>query len=256
MWYVDLGNLPVGYVIIQKKDGEYIRDPEGIFYKFTRNANSKYVCVEADYVDGNTPHKGWKTCSSRSGVFVCDEKGRLRRFIRSERNGIHLAQIGELRSGGFIFKDLIIPEGIRQIGSIGTHSFIDDYAGDGFKNIIVLDEIQFPNSLKIMGFGCFYNSCLPDVVFPESLEKLDGYAFAGSRIRKLTIPANMKKVTVHYEGVMDPAQYPRDDELWITGRSFKEAEIEELACPEDFNKWPLMPEAGIVQIKRAAKRIL
>lgn len=259
--YIDLNYLKDDCHVVQKQDGEYICSPCGGLMKITRTENSSIVCVMARPWDIDSFMKGWNWFDSPSGRFICDEKGRLRAFLQSQFSSIDPADMQNFCQvlsvlDTHIYRNLIIPEGVRQIGHVGMNPSDDERSVIGFKTIVVLDEIKFPDSLKTIGYRCFSDSCLPEVVFPASVEKLDGCAFANSRIGKLTIPPNMKKVTVDYQGVINPTRHPMDDELWIVGRNFKAALIHELICPEGFSKLPLMPEAGIEQIKRAAKKIL
>jgi len=272
--YFDLKELHESYHIEADQNGEYICRADGILYRFTRMEDGETVVVDTN--DRNVAYakltKDWDLFYSRSGGFLCDREGRLMKFCPDEKNSVrHTNAIAASHKEIYsqILKDLIIPEGVRQIGS-PDHIF---GTREVFRHIIVLDKIRFPDSLEVIGSCEFANSCLPEVILPSSLKILGSYTFGSSRIRELTIPSDMKLPEICYskrtsEPKIDvwiggkhlkmsppprpvPAfanMEPKRDELRIEGRCFTDAEIDKLICSED-----LIPSSIIHNARRIGK---
>lgn len=231
--------LPYGFRIKRLEQEQFIQAPDGTLFPY-RSLGGRALECQVDLLKWRIVPEGWKMFRSPSGEFLCDENGYLKGFYPAEGNDISLKNdLGATIRR--IYQHLIIPEGIREIGQ----AFLAPDAVWWFRDLTVVEQLRFPASLRRIGDCCFANGSFHTVEFPARLEKLDAFVFGGSKIQKLIIPDKMKTVVICYDGAVDPERNPPDGVLWIVGRDFKEAWIEELICPEEFEVYPLMPEARI-----------
>ena len=132
-----------------------------------------------------------KFLTNETGVFGVDDEGTLHYFEAEKARDEH------------ILKRLIIPEGVVTIPD------------DSFRYYVVLWELKFPDSLKVLGTndGCAFANChLPDVILPKGLEKLGMFSFGSSVMRSLSIPKELRSTYL---------------------RQFKGAEMETLYLPRE-----------------------
>lgn len=120
--------------------------------------------------------------SSESGLFVCDEYGRLNGFYPSTHNILNEQKVREVYTFGKSYyrpcvHSLIIPEGVTSL----EHEF--------FRGGLVKDQIYFPQSLVSLGDrwnpGVFSDSCLPDIIIPDNVRSIGEFAFGNSTIRSV-----------------------------------------------------------------------
>ena len=81
-------------------------------------------------------------------------------------------------------RHLIIPSGVKSISA------------EFFRYGCVDEHIEFPDTLISIGedaHGCaFANSCLPDVVIPDSLKNIGVFAFGHSVIKSVRFPLGLR----------------------------------------------------------------
>ncbi len=131
---------------------------------------------------------------SESGTFYTDENGIVVEFKPSIDNPITETKVDEPRAyNGYIIEKsishLIVPEGIK--------GFKDDF----FRGIAVKDSFSLPDGLLYIGnschdpnsHGCVFAKCrLPEVCIPDTVIELGMYAFGGTHIEHLIIPATVR----------------------------------------------------------------
>ncbi|MBR3310710.1 MAG: leucine-rich repeat domain-containing protein [Solobacterium sp.] len=78
-------------------------------------------------------------------------------------------------------KDVVIPEGVREIG---------DYA---FYGAHMMETVSFPDTLKAIGMNAFYDcACLKEAILPESLEYLAPAVFSRcSGLKRVWLPDSL-----------------------------------------------------------------
>ena len=72
-----------------------------------------------------------------------------------------------------------LPEGLHTIG---------DYA---FYNCAALTTVNFPSTLRTIGYQAFTGSGITSVTLPEGLTSIGGFAFYGCKISEVTIPSTV-----------------------------------------------------------------
>ena len=134
---------------------------------------------ENEYV--NT-YNSYKILRNESGMFECNDDGKLLRFYPSAQNLLDETIVKKTNSFGKSFfkpsiHSLIIPEGVTAIGR--------DFFSDG----IVEDTIHFPETLCSIGKGpevrVFADTHLPDIIIPERVNMIGALAFENSVIRSV-----------------------------------------------------------------------
>lgn len=118
---------------------------------------------------------------SESGKFLCHNG-----IVFSFEPCLSNIEEGSVEIDGMIHdavKTLIIPSGVK------------GFASDFCRNLVVSDIFILPDTIVSIGDdtfdgGCvFANTKLPEVIIPESVKMIGSYAFGGSHIEKLIIPA-------------------------------------------------------------------
>lgn len=121
---------------------------------------------------------------NESGVFECNDKGKLLRFYPDSQNLLDEAKVRETYTFGKSYykpciHSLIIPEGVTSL----EHEF--------FRGGLVQDNVQLPNSLVSLGDKwnpcVFSDSCLPELIIPDNVNLIGEFAFGNSRIRSLRL---------------------------------------------------------------------
>ncbi len=171
------------------------------FYRDDRGNPDEFVCS----------YNGYKIYRSESGLFECDNQGKLLKFFPDSENIMEETKVKEIyRLGGETLKDyyrpcvhtLIIPEGVT--------SFRSGF----FRGGLVNDIIRFPSTLKQIGSDyedcVFAESFLPEVFIPRTVNTIGKFAFGKSHVKKLIL---------------------EDDIHYIYSRQFKESVIEKLVIP-------------------------
>ena len=122
--------------------------------------------------------------SNESGVFECNDEGKLLRFYPDSQNLLDEAKVRETYTFGKSYykpciHSLIIPEGVTSL----EHEF--------FRGGLVQDVIQLPSTLVSLGDkwnpGVFSDSCLPEIVIPDNVNSIGEFAFGNSRIKSLRL---------------------------------------------------------------------
>ena len=193
---------------------------------------------------------------NESGIFTCDAEGRLLKYECSPENRLELSDCRDKFSifgedwmepednrKGKTIKRLVIPSGVRQIGSCSIHF---EEGGISFEKYVVRDEIVFPETLKIIGNNIFQNTMLPEVRFTSALNCIGSYSFFCAMIRKLVLSSDIKPVyryfysdSVYPYFIGDPTQgcieitkeELLETHLCLGGRQFKNACIDTLVLP-------------------------
>ena len=120
---------------------------------------------------------------------------------------------------------VVLPEGIRYLGR------------NAFYDCETLSEINFPNSLEEIGTYCFYNTGFTEVVLPDTIKTLDGYAFSNCKrlirldLRKTNIKWSFGcfEDCVNLTEIMLPESMER-----IPGSMFKGCtSLVEITCPKN-----------------------
>lgn len=161
---------------------------------------------------------------SESGSAVCNWEGVLEEF--------HVIVDYELsttlQQRKTVFRNLIIPEAVVQIGDRG----FEFSKLPTLHDLIVAEKLVFPKSLQVIGAHAFSGSIIMDMELPSSLKAFGPGPLMCCYIDKLRIPADM----------------PRPNQLKKAGRQFKETIIHTLYVPSDYPYDELMPEAMINQV--------
>lgn len=128
---------------------------------------------------------------SESGVFFLDEHGIVEHFEPSIDNPF----IDERTEKGSVvtqksIRSLIVPEGVR--------GFVSEF----MRRVRVLERFELPNGLLCIGNNsfsiedeqhCVFANCiLPSVVIPETVQVIGDFAFGGSHIDYLQLPATLR----------------------------------------------------------------
>lgn len=148
-----------------------------IFVNFHRDENHK----NNEYTNS---YNSYKILKNESGVFECNDEGKLLRFYPDSNNLIDGAKVRETYTMGKSYykpciHSLIIPEGVISL----EHDF--------FRGGLVQDEVQFPSTLVSLGDKwnpcVFSDACLPEIVIPDNILSIGEFAFGNSRIKSLRL---------------------------------------------------------------------
>ena len=128
---------------------------------------------------------------SESGVFFLDEHGIVEHFEPSTDNPF----IDERTEKGSVvtqksIRSLIVPEGVK--------GFVSEF----MRGVRVLERFELLNGLLSIGNNsfsiedeqqCVFANCiLPSVVIPETVQEIGNFAFGGSHIECLQLPATLR----------------------------------------------------------------
>ena len=128
---------------------------------------------------------------SESGVFFLDEHGIVERFEPSINNPFknERTEKGDIVTQRSI-RSLIVPEGVK--------GFVSEF----MRGVRVLEQFELPNGLLSIGNNsfsiedeqqCVFANCiLPSVVIPETVQEIGNFAFGGSHIECLQLPATLR----------------------------------------------------------------
>ena len=128
---------------------------------------------------------------SESGVFFLDEHGIVERFEPSIDNPFknERTEKGDIVTQRSI-RSLIVPEGVK--------GFVSEF----MRGVRVLERFELPNGLLSIGNNsfsiedeqqCVFANCiLPSVVIPETVQQIGNFAFGGSHIECLQLPATLR----------------------------------------------------------------
>ena len=206
---------------------------------------------------------------NESGIFICDEEGRLLRYECSPENRLALSDCSqrfrvfgqdwenENRKDKSIRK-LVIPSGVRQIGS--CTSVYREKGDISFEDYVVRDEIVFPESLKIIGAAVFESAMLPEVRFSSALNVIGAASFFDCRICRLILSSDIKPIYGYYysdqahpyfkdipgQGAVEITENELLEQyLCFGGRQFKYAHIDTLMVPDGYEYMSLLSESDI-----------
>lgn len=127
-------------------------------------------------------YNSYKIIKNESGLFECNDEGKLLRFYPDSQNLLDEAKVSKTYTFGKSYykpciHSLIIPEGVTSL----EHDF--------FIGGLVQDVIQLPSTLVSLGDkwnpGVFSDSCLPEIVIPDSVHSIGEFAFGNSRVKSL-----------------------------------------------------------------------
>ena len=157
---------------------------------------------------------------SESGLFECDADGMLLKFYPASDNIITEPRIRERYDYTTDYynphiRHLIIPSGIKSIPA------------EFFRYGCVEEHIEFPDTLISIGedsHGCaFADTCLPDVIIPDSVKDIGVFAFGHSVIKSVRLPLGLS---------------------CLYARQFKGAHIETLYLPKTKEEYAYQPEVS------------
>ncbi len=95
---------------------------------------------------------------------------------------------------GNYIRSVVVSEGITHIGSDAFGSFTM------FGILFQLKHVKLPRTLKSIGTCAFANAeSLTSIVLPDGLVSIDSYAFSGTKLTSLHLPASLKEIG--YEGL-------------------------------------------------------
>ncbi len=95
---------------------------------------------------------------------------------------------------GNYIRSVVVSEGITHIGSDAFGSFTM------FGILFQLKHVKLPRTLKSIGACAFANAeSLTSIVLPDGLVSIDSYAFSGTKLTSLHLPASLKEIG--YEGL-------------------------------------------------------
>lgn len=129
-------------------------------------------------------YNSYKIIKNESGLFECDDNGKLLKFYPDSHNLIDEAKVRETYTFGKSYykpcvHSLIIPEGVTSL----EHEF--------FRGGFVKDQLYFPQTLVSLGDkwnpDVFSDSCLPEIVIPENVHSIGEFAFGNSYIKSLRL---------------------------------------------------------------------
>ena len=129
-------------------------------------------------------YNSYKIIKNESGLFECDDDGKLLNFYPDSHNLIDETIVRETYTFGKSYykpcvHSLIIPEGVTSL----EHDF--------FRGGLVQDDILLPSSLVSLGDkwnpGVFSDACLPELIIPDNVNSIGEFAFGNSRIKSLRI---------------------------------------------------------------------
>lgn len=154
-----------------------------VFVNFHRDENrnrDEYYCS----------YNSYRIFRSESGVFECDDDGKLLQFYPDINNLLDEPEIRYRNIYGKIYfipsvHSLVIPEGVTCIG--------DDF----FRCGLVKDVIVFPKSLKAIGYCAFADSSLPDVAISNNVSKIGDFAFGNSIIHSIRLTSKIESSDSH-----------------------------------------------------------
>lgn len=146
-----------------------------VFVNFHRDEDRN----ENEFVNS---YNHYKILKSESGMFECDDEGKLIRFYPEPQNLLDETIVREtytFRKSFFnpCVRSLIIPEGVTAI----SEGF--------FINGFVMDTIRFPNTLCSIGnradSNVFAEARLPDIIIPDKVNMIGSFAFGNSIIKSI-----------------------------------------------------------------------
>lgn len=185
---------------------------------------------------------------NETGTYFCDEAMCLSAMEPQQANRLYCPPFGPrphglgLKSGvgerqAYAVRDLIIPEGIRGIGSTEPHSL-----DRPFCDTVVIGKLRFPSTLESLGENAFSNSLIMELELPGTLRYIGSGALMHCYIQTLRIGADLR------EPVYGRYENRRPEALTCGGRQFKESIIGTLIVPANYPYKRLMPETLIDQV--------
>jgi len=93
-----------------------------------------------------------------------------------------ITHIEDYTFSGCLFECVDIPSSVVEIGS---NCFSDNRR---------LKEVNFGNSLVVLGLGAFSNTSIDKVSLPESLKKIDACVFQSTELSSIYIPASVSEI--------------------------------------------------------------
>ena len=150
--------------------------------------NGYYIFVRAhDYRESDenffrNTYQEQRVYESESGLFMCDDDGKLLRFFPAKENLLDKVVVREHYTYNVAYyqpcvKTLIIPEGIT--------SFAEEFFCEGY----VQDFVSLPESLHSIGnemnYNVFAGAHLPEIIIPKNVNMIGAFAFGNSIIRSV-----------------------------------------------------------------------
>ena len=184
-----------------------------------------------------------------SGVFFCDEFGGLIHFAPTKDNILSAEEaiskcdwedkeeLKRKHDDCVFLEHLEIPEGVRSIGRT-----VDIYRVNvgfdpecfNFRNTVVMNEIVFPESLKVLDRFAFYRCSIKEMTIRKTLCALAQYAFGGCHIDTLTIEKRDALLDITEEELPCCSFYDSGLNLWLVGREMIAALIDHLRIASDY----------------------
>lgn len=86
-------------------------------------------------------------------------------------------------------QQVVYKEGIVHTGGAEASSYL-------FGGNPIINRVSLPHTLKHIGYKVFYNcKDLTEIIIPEGVTDIEGWAFANTKIQNITIPNNVTKIS-------------------------------------------------------------
>ena len=122
----------------------------------------------------------------KSAFWNCDDLDAyiedLAAWINIDFQGSSSNPSGNLYLNGELITDLVIPEGVTEIGA---------YAFDGCSSIT---SVTIPSSVTGIGAYAFRNCGMRSAVIPDSVTDIGEYAFANNDLTEITVPGSISEI--------------------------------------------------------------
>ena len=130
---------------------------------------------------------------------------------------------------------LILPEGLKKIEGIGIQNeamYTFNYKYGAF-GCAVLEELELPSTLELIGTGAFSNSLIKELVIPSSVKEISEAAFYSSPLTKLTLNEGLEMIGAisFYSSQLTSLEIPSSVEI-IRGAAFYSSPLTKLTLNE------------------------
>ena len=200
---------------------------------FTLPSTLKYICQDAFY--GCSPDSLYITdLAAWCNAWRDDGYTNIMAYSRS---------LGNLYVNGELVTDLVIPEGVTEIGknaflhfnitTLKLPSTLQTIGMQAFHRCSALQSIEFNSNIKTIGYAAFDGcSNLTTLTLPEGLEKISGHAFRDcSKLTTINIPSTVNYIgtwaflgsgvtTFNYNGTPTQWQQIDKEESWSPSRNY------------------------------------
>ncbi len=194
---------------------------------------------------------------NETGVYHCDESGKLLFIEPRTDNCLYRGPFGphslDMEYHGLIcttyrVRDLIIPEGVRSIGSVDPYALPQEVS---LRDTIVTGQLRFPSTLESLRENVLSGSLIMDMELPETVRHIGSGAIMNCYIQQLRLGAGLPEPEDgwYWKKTRDERwKQEAAGKLACGGRQFKETIIGTLVVPAGYPYKRLMPEAKIDEV--------